>query len=110
MKTRYLSFIVEDKRIKKDPKCDFTGLVTGTKGIYMAKFSFDKDWREYRKVAVFRTTKITKYVPIVNGMCAVPDEVSDAMMYYVSVIGTGSSVSVPTTEVAVRQTKGGANG
>lgn len=110
IKNRVLSFIVEGQSIKKDPNCDFSGLVTGTKGFYQAKFTFGKEWKDYKKIAVFRNRQVTKYVPIMNGVCEIPDEVVDSMLYYVSIIGKSGSTSIPTIEVSVRQNKGGANG
>lgn len=110
LKTRVLSFIVEGQSIKKDPNCDFTGLVSGTKGYYQARFGFDREWRDYKKIAIFRTREITKYVPIINGTCQIPDEVTDHIMYYVSVVGKLKDLSIPTTEIAIRQNRGGGNG
>lgn len=113
---RVLSFVVEGQTIKKDEQCDFTGLVSGTKGYYAAKFSFDKTWKDYQKVAVFRTTATKKYVPIVDGIYEIPDEVTKGLLYYVSVVGVmdGASlqatVTLPTTETFVRQKRGGADG
>ncbi len=107
---RVLSFVVEGQTIKKDEQCDFTGLVSGTKGFYTAKFSFDKTWKDYQKVAVFRTTSVKKYIPIVDGTCEIPDEVTKGLLYYVSVVGVADGVSLPTTETFVRQKRGGANG
>ena len=107
---RVLSFVVEGQTIKKDELCDFTGLVSGTKGYYQAKFTFDRTWKDYQKVAVFRTTAVKKYVPIIDGICEIPDEVTKGLLYYVSVVGVMDGVSLPTTEVFVRQKRGGANG
>lgn len=107
---RELSFVVEGQTIKKDEWCDFTGLVSGTKGFYTAKFSFDKAWNDYQKVAVFRNTKTKKYVPIVDGRCKIPDEITDSLLYYVSVVGVVNDISLPTTETFVKQKRGGVNG
>lgn len=103
---RVLSFVVEGQTIKKDEQCDFTGLVSGTKGYYAAKFSFDKTWKDYQKIAVFRTTSTKKYVPIVDGICEIPDEVTEGLLYYVSVVGVVGDVTLPTTETFVRQKRG----
>lgn len=109
-KSRVLSFNIEGQKIVKDPNCDFSGLVSGTKGYYRAKFSFDHSWRDYKKIAVFRTTKEKKYIPIVQGECQVPDEITSSLLYYVSIIGVEGDKTIPTTEVAVRQYRGAGNG
>ena len=107
---RVLSFVVEGQTIKKDEQCDFTGLVSGTKGFYEAKFSFDRSWKVYQKIAVFRTIATKKYVLINDGSCMIPDEITDGLTYYVSVVGVMGDVSLPTTETFVRQKRGGVNG
>ena len=106
---RVLSFVVEGQNIKKDEFCDFTGLVSGTKGYYTAKFRFDKTWDDYKKIVVFRNREVTKYVPLTELACDIPDEIVDAMTFYVSVIGILGDVSLPTTEVFVKQKRGGVN-
>ncbi len=110
LKTRVLSFIVEGQSIRKDPNCDFTGLVSGTKGYYQAKFSFDKEWKDYKCIAIFKTSKITKFVPIINNACSIPDEITEHLNYRISVLGQSGLQSIPTTEVSIRQNKGGSNG
>lgn len=110
LKQRVLSFIVEGQQIKKDPACDFTGLVSGTKGYYQAKFTFDREWKDYKKIAVFKTRNEAKYLPILNGMCNIPDEITSSMTYRVSVVGKNKDQSIPTTEILIRQNKGGSNG
>lgn len=109
-KKRELSFVVEGQTIKKDEWCDFSNLVSGTKGYYSAKFSFDKTWKDYQKVAVFRNVKTKKYVPIIDNRCKIPDEITDSLTYYVSVVGVNDDISLPTTETFVRQKRGGVNG
>lgn len=110
LKTRVLSFIIEGQSIKKDPNCDFTGLVSGTKGFYQAKFTFDKEWKEYKRIAIFKARNITKFIPIIDGTCPIPDEVTEHLNYRISVLGQNGSQSIPTTEVSIRQNKGGSNG
>lgn len=109
VKNRVLSFVVEGQSIKKDETCDFTGLVSGTKNYYKARFTFDNSWKEYKRVAVFRNRQITKYVPIISETCEIPDEITESLLYYVSVVGVLGDVSLPTTEVFVKQKRGGAN-
>ena len=107
---RALSFVVEGQKIKRDDNCDFSGLVAGTKNFYEAKFMFDSSWEDYKKIVVFRAKDVLKYVPLTTDSCMIPDEIVEALIYYVSVVGINGDVSLPTTEVFIKQMRGGANG
>lgn len=41
---RTLKFIVNAQKLEKDPSCDFSGIVSGTKGYLEAEFSVSKEW------------------------------------------------------------------
>lgn len=110
MKNRLLSFVVEGLTIKKDPNSDFTNLISGTSSYYIARFLFDSSWKDMKKVAVFRSASVTKYVPIIGNICAIPDEVTASLIYRVSVIGKTEDTTVQTKEVVIRQSKGGSHG
>lgn len=107
---RTLSFLIKDQIIEKDPDCDFSGLVAGTKGYYVAKFSFSESWTNYKKIAVFKNRSTTKFVPIINDMCQIPDEITTSLLYRVSVVGNTRDISIPTTETFVTQKRGGMYG
>lgn len=50
---RTLRFIIDGQSIKKDPSCDFSGLVPGTKGYLKAQFQFSDEWKKCKKAAIF---------------------------------------------------------
>ncbi len=95
---RELRFFVEDQRLQKDPDCNFTGLISGTKGYYTCMFSFTKEWREMAKAASFRNGAIIKYVPIRNGRCQIPDELMHSSRIKISVIGKDGDIVIMTNE------------
>lgn len=51
---RSLNFFAMGQNLQKDPTCDFSGLVKGSKGYLQAHFSFDAEWTGCGKVAVLR--------------------------------------------------------
>lgn len=46
---RTLSFVVDRQKIKRDSKCDFKDLVSGTKRYIRFHFSFSEDWSNTKK-------------------------------------------------------------
>lgn len=50
---RVLKFIINGLKLTKDPQCDFSGIVPGTKGYLKAEFKFNEDWYTCKKMAVF---------------------------------------------------------
>ena len=103
---RTLRFYVDGQRISKDSKCNFSGIVAGSKGYLDCMFSFSKDWENLAKVAVFRTADTTKYIPIVNNRCDMPDDVTDSTRIHVSVIGKDAYTALSTSTAVVMQQKG----
>lgn len=103
---RTLKFNVDGQLIRKNENCDFTGIVSNTKGYFEVEFSFSKEWKELNKVAVFRTRTTKKYCPLFDNKCSVPDEITESITYWVSVCGVGTDVTLTTTEVPVLQKKG----
>lgn len=53
---RTLCFIVDGQKLACDPVCDFSGLVSNSRGYLLAKFRFSADWKGCKKVALFTGT------------------------------------------------------
>lgn len=107
---RTLKFDVDGQLIRKDENCDFTGIVSNTKGYYEAGFSFSREWKDLNKVAIFRTRTTKKYCPLFDSKCEIPDEITESITYWVSVYGEGNGIVLTTTEIPVVQKKGARNG
>ena len=71
---RILPFKVTGQNLSKDG--DFSGIVAGTKGYLHTEYNFDSEWDGCKKAAVFSRYDKEYPVPIVNGKCAVPDEIT----------------------------------
>ena len=102
---RTLKFIVTGQHIEKDPICDFSGLVPGTKGYLRAAFSFSKEWNGCGKIAEFRRFSTSEPVPvkIVGDACIIPAEVTAKRSFKVTVIGVKKEFKIITDNVEVKQ-------
>lgn len=100
---RTLRFIITGQNIEKDPSCDFSGLVPGTKGYLRAEFIFDHNWDGCRKAAVFTNLCKDYPVPIINNTCEIPEEALTWKRFQVSVIGERNGYRIPTNKMEVKQ-------
>ena len=102
---RTLKFVVNAQRINPDPNCNFSGIAPGTAGYLKAHFLFSSDWLGMVKVAEFRkyTCDDPVPVPIINGECMVPTEVTGGKAWHVKVIGKRGDVIIPTGNCKVEQ-------
>jgi hypothetical protein len=101
---RLLTFNVESQCVHKDPNCDFTNIVAGTKNYLRAKFTFSDEWRDCVKVASFwRGEK--EYAAVLNsdGICDIPPEALIGATFRVSVIGQKQDYRITTNKIVVRQ-------
>lgn len=101
---RLLTFNVESQCVHKDPNCDFTNIVAGTKNYLRAKFTFSDEWRDCVKVASFwRGEK--EYAVVLNsdGICDIPPEALTGATFRVSVIGQKQDYRITTNKIVVRQ-------
>ena len=71
---RSLNFFAMGQNLQKDPTCDFTGLVRGSKGYLQACFSFDAEWNGCGKVAVFTRLGKEYAVKLSADTCMIPEE------------------------------------
>ena len=100
---RVLSFNVDAQRISKDPDCDFSGLVPGSRNYLQARFSFSKEWDGCVLVARFWRGNNEHAVFIKDNMCEIPSEVLTGKTFAVSVIGQRGGLRIPTNKIYIRQ-------
>lgn len=106
---RTLKFIVDGQTIRKDPECDFDGLVPGTKSYVQAKFSFSEEWDGCTKVAAFYSNLGREFPPQVlnrDRACIIPQEALEKSIFKIRVIGQKKEYRIGTNKVTVHQ-KGG---
>lgn len=101
---RLLIFNVDSQCVHKDPNCDFTNIVAGTKNYLRAKFTFSDEWRDCVKVASFwRGEKEHAAVLNSDGICDIPPEALTGATFRVSVIGQKQDYRITTNKIVVRQ-------
>lgn len=102
---RVLDFIAAGQTLRRDPQCDFTGIVSGSRGYLQANFRFSKEWTGCKKVAVF-LCKGTEYpVGIKNNMCMIPWEaLENTRVVQLYVIGRREGYQITTNMAAFPQT------
>ena len=100
---RELGFIVRGQHIEKDPSCDFSKIVKGTKGYLKARIAFDGTWAGFGKVVIFKKLLSEYSAVLKNGECIIPDEALDWNRFSVSVVGSKNGVVLTTDKVVVEQ-------
>ena len=101
---RVLDFIISGQTLTRDPGCDFSGIVAGSRGYLHARFRFSAAWAGCKKVAVF-TYKGEEYpVALQNNECEIPAEVLDGKTVQLYVAGQSGKLRIYTTSVAFPQT------
>ena len=106
---RTLSFIVDKKIIKKDPNCNFGGLIPGTEGYLQAKFIFSHDWDGCVKVAGFSSKMGKEYKPQIlkdGCTCMIPAEALSKVEFKIQVVGKKEDLTLTTNKIAVKQNGG----
>lgn len=98
---RILQFKVSGQSLSKDG--DFSGLVAGTRGYLQTAYNFDGEWDGCKKAAVFSRYEKEFPMPIINGRCAVPDEVVEIRKWRVRLVGERDGYRITTNEVEVTQ-------
>lgn len=107
---RILKFIVDQQLIKKDPDCDFTGLVPGTSQYLMAEFSFSPEWDKCVKVASFFSPLGREYTPQIlkdGRTCIIPADALVKRDFSIRILGKGEDgYRLITDKVTVSQNGG----
>ena len=100
---RSLNFIAMGQNLQKDPVCDFSGLVKGSKGYLQAHFSFDAEWSGCGKVAVF--TRLGKEYPakLSADICMIPEEALSYSRFNVHVVGVRDGFRIQTNDLKIEQ-------
>ena len=100
---RLLTFNVDSQHIIKDPGCDFSGLVAGTRDYLKACFSFSPEWSDCELVASFWRGGKEHAARIVDGVCDIPPEALTGRVFSVSVTGQKGRYRITTNRVTVCQ-------
>ena len=100
---RILEFIVNTQHIAKDPNCDFSNIVAGTKNYLKAHFTFSSEWQDCILVASFWRGGKEHAALIQDGFCDIPPEVLTGRTFHVSVIGQKDDYRITTNRILVRQ-------
>lgn len=99
---RILEFAVDGQKLSK--KGDFSSIVRGTKGYLKCDFDLSAiDWSGYKVVAVFERRNKEFCVPVINGSCNVPDEVTDGSYFKIRIVGAKDTIRITTNKVLVSQ-------
>ena len=104
---RRLEFIIEGQRLRKDPSCDFAGIIPGTRHYLETHFTFNEDWDKCVCIAEFSNESgDTDAVLIEDGKCEIPDIVLDDVNFTLKVIGKRKDGYFITTN-QIKITQGG---
>lgn len=83
---RVLRFIVNGQKLTPDPACDFSGIVSNSRGYLVARFTFSYEWAGFKKVALFEGADP---VPLKNNFCVIPAEALTGRTVRLSIVGQG---------------------
>lgn len=100
---RILKFIVQTQIITMDPGCDFSGIVSGTKGYLQAQFNVSKEWAGCRMAAVFRCLGKEYAQPVKNGRCEIPADALTWDRFSVRLVGQKENYRITTDEIIIQQ-------
>lgn len=100
---RILNFQVDGQTLTKTG--DFSNIIRGSKGYLSCKFKFVGDeWEGCNIAAAFENTSGEHAVLVDNeGMCNVPDEVTDSSFFRVKVAGVSAEKKLITNKVFISQ-------
>lgn len=100
---RVLRFIVDAQHVHKDPECDFSKIVAGTKNYLKAHFTFSPEWSDCLQVASFWRGGDEHAAIVQNGICEIPYEALVGRTFGVSLIGQKDGYRITTDRIIVRQ-------
>lgn len=100
---RLLKFNVNAQYIQKDPSCDFSNIVAGSKDYLRAHFTFSPEWQDCVIAASFWRGSKEHAVLVTNNECMIPTEALVGPTFRVSVLGQNGATRIPTNKVIVRQ-------
>lgn len=100
---RALKFIVNGQSLQKDPNCDFSGIIRGSKGYLVAEFSFDSSWKGCTIAASFWHFDKECAVLVQNNRCMIPDEALEGFSVGVTLRGVKKRYSISTNKTVFEQ-------
>ena len=101
---RTLKFNVEGQSLKKDPACDFSGIVKGSKGYLQCSFSFSREWAGCKVAASFWSyDKEIDAAVVAHGVCQIPDGITDFRRFGVSLAGVKDGYRITTSKIWIEQ-------
>ena len=100
---KVLDFNIVGQTIQRDPECDFSGLVAGSRGYVHARFRFSSDWAGCKKVATFSAKGKDHHVPLIHNTCEIPAEALTGATVRVKVTGRREGFEIITDTVAFAQ-------
>lgn len=101
---RTLRFTVDGQTIRKNPDCDFSGLVAGSVGYLRANFKFSKEWFGCTKAASFWFDGLEHAVLLDElDSCMIPEKALSGEQFQVAVTGVKSGFKIRTNKTKVRQ-------
>lgn len=106
---RTLKFMVDGQILIKDPSCDFSNLVPGSKDCVGVEVSFSSDWNGYTKAVEFTSALGKQFPPriLVGGRsCMVPAEALARRVFKVRIVGKKGDGKMMTNKVEVKQNGG----
>lgn len=101
---RTLKFVVEGQSLRKDPACDFSGIVKGSKGYLQCSFSLSREWYGCKIATSFWSyDKEIDAAAVVHGVCQIPDDVTDRRRFGISLTGVKDGYRITTNKVWIEQ-------
>lgn len=100
---RILKFMVDGQNIKKAPPCDFSGIVSGTRGYLGVSICFSEEWKTCKKAVIFNSLGKEYPVPLINGKCEIPEKALEWKTFTIRVVGERDGYRITTNKVEVLQ-------
>lgn len=103
---RTIEFIVNAQVIEKDPNCDFSDIIPGSRNYLSAHFTFSEEWEGCRVAASF--WRGDKEYPVrldSNGSCIIPSDALTGSTFKVSLTGLRGAYLITTNKAIIRQGK-----
>ena len=101
---RTLHFTVDEQILSASD--DVRDIVRGSKGYLRCQFAFDQDsWKKCNVIVAFESDSNTEHAVSLNrdGICNVPDEVTDGKHFKIRLIGVKKQYRITTNKILVSQ-------
>ena len=101
---RTLKFLVDDQSLKKDPTCNYSGIVKGSKGYLQCNFFLSKAWDGCKIAASFwNYDKEIDAAAVIHGVCQIPDGATVHRKFGISLIGVKDGYRITTNKIWIEQ-------